>query len=94
MFTLHIEHSVGDYDAWKRLFDADPLNRAASGVTAFRVMRTVDDPNIVWIDLDLGSRAAADTMKTALERLWAGPAAAVLRNPSVRIAETVESITL
>jgi hypothetical protein len=81
MFTLPIEHSVGDSDAWKRLFDADPLNRAASGVTAFRVMRTVDDPNIVWIDLDVGSRSAAVTMKTALERLWAGlpPCCATLR---------------
>lgn len=94
MFTLHIEHSVGDYDAWKRMFDADPLDRAASRVTAFRVMRTVDDPNIVWIDLDFDSRSAADAMQTALERLWEGPASAMLRNPSVRLAETVETVSL
>ena len=43
MFTLHIEHAVRDYDAWKQMFDSDPLGRKTAGVTAFRVMRPVDD---------------------------------------------------
>ncbi|MCU1447274.1 hypothetical protein [Cryobacterium sp.] len=94
MFTLHIEHSVGNYDEWKHLFDADPLGRAAAGVTAFGVLRTDADPDTVWMDLDFDDRPEAARMKTALQDLWAGPASAMLRNPTVRLAETVESTSL
>ncbi|MBX0300275.1 hypothetical protein K2F54_09840 [Cryobacterium sp. 1639] len=94
MFTLHIEHTIGDYDQWKRMFDSDPLNRRAAGVAAFRVLRTVADPNAVWIDLDFEARADAEAMKTALERMWAGPAAAMVHGPTARLSENVETITL
>ena len=94
MFTVHIEHTVGSFDEWKRMFDSDPLNRKDSGVTAFRVMRLVDDPASVRVDLELASRPEADAMKAALEQLWAGPASAMLRNPVARVSETVEAETL
>jgi len=94
MFTLHIEHTVTDYDAWKRMFDADPLNRKGSGVTGYRVMRPVGDTGSVMIELDFDSREAGERMSTALEELWKGPAAAITINPHSRLTETVESGTL
>ena len=94
MFTLHIEHAVGDYDAWKQMFDSDPLGRKTAGVTAFRVMRPVDDGNAVRIDLDFVSRTDAEKMKVALEELWKGPGAALMRDPRALLTETVEDIAL
>jgi hypothetical protein len=94
MFTLHIEHAVTDFDAWKRMFDSDPLNRKTAGVTGFRVLRPVDDTHTVRIDLEFDSRPAAEAMRAALENLWQGPAGDIMRNPSTRLTETVEAVTL
>ena len=94
MFTLHIEHTVTDYDAWKRMFDSDPLDRKGSGVTSFRVMRPVGDSVSVMIDLEFDSRDAAERMSTALEGLWKGPAAAMTINPRATLTETVEAAAL
>lgn len=94
MFTLHIEHGITDYDAWKRMFDTDPLDRKGSGVTGYRVMRPVADPGTVLIDLDFDSREAGEEMIVALDELWRGPAAAITREPRSRLTETVETVTL
>jgi hypothetical protein len=36
MHVLRIEHDVAGYDAWKSMFDSDPLGRAQSGVQGTR----------------------------------------------------------
>ena len=94
MFTLHIEHTVTNYDEWKRMFDSDPLDRKGSGVTSFRVMRPVADSGSVMIDLEFDSRDAAERMSTALEALWKGPAASITINPRATLTETVETASL
>lgn len=94
MFTLHIEHTVTDYDEWKRMFDSDPLDRKGSGVRSFRVMRPVGDSGSVMIDLEFDSREAAEKMRTGLEGLWKGPAAAITMNPHATLTETVETASL
>jgi hypothetical protein len=33
MHVLRIEYSVPDFDEWKKVFDSDPADRKASGVT-------------------------------------------------------------
>jgi hypothetical protein len=43
MYVLRIEHSVPDYEGWKRAFDSDPLGRKKSGVRQYRVLRAVDN---------------------------------------------------
>ena len=91
MFTLHIEHRVTDYDAWKRMFDADPLDRKGSGVTGYRVMRPVGDLGAVMIELDFESREAGEKMIVALEELWRGPGAAVMIKPQRKLSETLET---
>jgi hypothetical protein len=45
---------VGDYDAWRPMFDQD-LPRARERATAQRVLRRVDDPNHVFIFLEFES---------------------------------------
>ena len=52
MTILRIEHAVSDYGTWKAAFDSDPAGRAQSGVRRYRIMRPVDDPHYVMIDLE------------------------------------------
>jgi hypothetical protein len=91
MPILHIQHSVPNFEGWKRAFEGDPMDRKGSGVRRYHVHRSVTDPNFVMIDLEFDSLADAERMLDKLRHLWAGPGAAVTRNPDAWIVETVES---
>jgi hypothetical protein len=88
MPTLRIEHPVPDYDAWKRAFDGDPIGRARSGVRSHRVMRSVDDPNYVLVDLEFDTIGEAEAVQAALRQMWGR--VDVMREPRSRVVETVE----
>ena len=70
MSILRVEHPVLDYAVWKRAFDSEPISRKASGVHRYQVMRAVDDPNYVMIDLEFDTTIAAESFLTALRELW------------------------
>jgi hypothetical protein len=89
MHILRIEHEVTDYENWKQAFDNDPLGRKRSGVRSYRVLRAVDDPNFVMIDLEFDTAAEAGQMQIALEELWGR--VNVMRDPQSRAAEIVET---
>jgi hypothetical protein len=91
MPILRIQHSVPNFDGWKRAFDSDPLDRRASGVRRYEVHRSVADPNFVMIDLEFGTVAEAEKLLEKLRQLWAGPGGAVMRHPEAWVLETVES---
>ena len=73
MVVLHIEHDTEDYDRWRSMFDADPADRAGSGVRRFRVTRGVVDTGLVTIELDFDDLAAAEGMLAKLRPVWQGP---------------------
>jgi hypothetical protein len=56
---------VGDYEAWRPLFDQD-RPRAREKASVQRVFRGVDDPNHVFIVLEF---ASVDDAQEAKERL-------------------------
>ena len=88
MYTLQIEHGITDFGRWKSAFDRDPVNRAASGVTAHRISRPVDDPHYVVVELDFERRAEAEELLANLQaNVWNSSAAApALRGePKTRI---------
>ena len=77
MFTLQIEHGIKDFDLWKTAFDRDPVNRSASGVTAHRISRPVDDPLYVLIELDFEQRGQAEALLANLRaKVWNSASAA------------------
>ena len=77
MYTLQIEHQIRDFDLWKTAFDRDPVNRAASGVTAHRISRPVDDPQYVVVELDFEQQDQAEALLAKLRaNVWNSPAAA------------------
>ena len=94
MPTLHIQHSVPNFDGWKRAFESDPMDRKGSGVRRYHVHRAVADPSFVMIDLDFDTLGEAEVMLEKLRQLWAGPGGAVMRNPEAWIVETLESKSL
>ena len=90
MLILQIEHPVPDFDAWKKAFDSDPINREQSGVRRYRISRQVDNPNYVIIDLEFDNLKDAEAVHTALQKLWNRVEGKVMMNPRSRIIETVE----
>jgi len=91
---LRIEHSVPDFNGWKAAFDSDPVDRKGSGVRRYRVLRSVDDPNYVMIDLEFDSLEDAEGLLTKMRRVWTGEGRNVMRNPQARIVDSVETIEL
>jgi hypothetical protein len=90
MAALVAVFQTGDYDAWKQMFDSDPAGRqeAAKG---HRVMRSVEDPNEVFVRVDFDS---ADTAKEFRERLMSSGAldnVTVVKEPTV--VETADEAT-
>ena len=89
---LRVEHKVGNFDAWKGMFDNDPIDRQKSGVRRYRILRATDDPNYVMIDLEFDGLKEAENVRSALHNLWGTPEAQkVMQNPQLRIVELIET---
>ncbi len=91
MPILRIEHPVPDFDGWKRAFDSDPVGRERSGVRRYQILRSMDDPNYVMIDLEFDSKSEAEALLAAMREVWRRVEGSVMWNPQARIVETVES---
>ena len=91
MHVLRIEHRAPDYEAWKRAFDSDPVGREASGVRAYRILRAVDDPAYVLIDLDFDTADQASAVPGGLRQVWARVQGTIVESPRARITEVAES---
>lgn len=94
MTMLRIEHTVLNYDAWKQAFDSDPVGRQQAGVRRYAVFRSVDDPNLVMIDLEFDSSREAQGLLTGLRELWGRIEGTVIQAPRAQIVEMVETHVL
>ena len=56
---------VGDYDAWKPMFDKDEPG-ARHGAKGHRVLRSLDDPNEVFVLVEFSSSDAANAAREKL----------------------------
>ena len=93
MTSLHVDHRVGDYDAWKQAFDSDPVGRRAGGVRSYRISRLADDPQHVLIELDFDTPAEAEAFARRLRELWSSAGERLgLESPTARIVEHVERV--
>jgi hypothetical protein len=68
--VLVIQHAVGDYEGWKRSFDADPLGRAKNGVVRHVVYRSASAPTQIVIHLEFGSSEQAQAFLQKLQEMW------------------------
>ncbi len=91
MVILRIEHPVPDYATWKQAFDSDPVGRQRSGVRRFQILRSLDDPKFVMIDLEFDTQGEAEALLAAMREVWGRVQGTVMLNPQARIVEVVES---
>jgi hypothetical protein len=72
---LHIQHRITDFDTWAAAFNRFAEARRAAGVRAHRVLRPVDDPAYVVIELDFDTAEAAGSFLGFLRtNVWGVPA--------------------
>ena len=91
MYILRIEHPVPDFDGWKKAFDSDPVGREKSGVRRYRVLRPVDDPHYVMIDLEFDTASQAEALLAAMRLVWGRVEGRIMMDPQARIVESVET---
>ncbi|HST03141.1 MAG TPA: hypothetical protein VLQ48_00210 [Chloroflexia bacterium] len=91
MPILRIEHPVPSFDGWKAAFDSDPADRKRSGVRRYWILRSVDDPNYVMIDLEFDTTSEAEALLAAMRIVWNRVEGQIMWNPQARIVETVET---
>jgi len=91
MVVLQIEHPVPDFNGWKKAFDNDPVNREASGVKRYKIFRQADDANYVIIELELDDLLQAETLLSALQKLWNQVEGLIMTGPKARILQLIES---
>lgn len=92
MATLHIEHSITDFDTWNAAFERFADARRHAGVTRQRIRRPVDDSAYVVVDLDFDTVGEADKFLSFLqENVWTSSASApaLAGKPQTRILEDV-----
>jgi ribosomal protein L35AE/L33A len=94
MYNLRIEHPVPDYDNWKKAFDSDPVDRKKSGVLAYQISRSVDNPNYVIIDLQFKTASEAEALLAAMRSIWSLVQGSIMNDPKARISEVVETKTI
>ncbi|CAG0928926.1 hypothetical protein TFLX_01161 [Thermoflexales bacterium] len=91
MYMLRIEHPVPNFEGWKQAFDSDPAGREKSGVRRYQILRAVDDPNFVMIDLEFDTVQQAEALLAAMRVVWGRVAGTIILNPQARIVEVTET---
>ena len=90
MPLLRIEHRVPDYEGWKQAFDSDPADRKGSGVKRYSIMRSIDDPLHVLIDLEFDTPREAEALLASMRHIWTQIQGKVIFEPRATIVEIVE----
>lgn len=91
MYMLRIEHQVPHYEGWKQAFDSDPVGREKSGVRRYQILRSVDNPNYVMIDLEFDTLGQAEALLAAMRVVWGRVQGTIMINPQAKIVEVVET---
>jgi len=91
MYILHIEHPVIDFEDWKKAFDSDPVNREKSGVRRYQILRPVDNPKYVMIDLEFDTVKQAEALLAAMRLVWSRVQGTIMNNPQSRIMSVAET---
>jgi hypothetical protein len=94
MVTIDIRHKVGDFAAWKAIFDAAREQRRAAGEIACRIYLAHGSRDDVLVSMDWESLDRAKVF-LAHPRLMEGMTrAGVIGMPKILILEAQDSYTL
>ncbi len=72
MAILMIEYQVPAFGPWKEVFDRDPMDRGAHGVTRHWIEQEADDPNHLMLRLEFETTDQARTFlaNPAFQQVW------------------------
>jgi hypothetical protein len=74
MFILHIEHPITDFETWAAAFNRFSDARHEAGVRSHRVLRPVDDPYYVVVELEFDTADTARSFRQFLQTVvWTVP---------------------
>ena len=90
MYMLSIEHPVPSYEKWKAAFDSDPVGREKMRVRRYQILRPMDNPNYVMIQLEFDSANDAEALLNAMRAVWSRVEGTIMMNPKSQIVEIVE----
>ncbi len=93
MVMLRIEHPVPNFEGWKQAFESDPVGRQKSGVRRYQILRPIDDPNFVMIDLEFDTVQQAEALLAGMRAVWGRVEGTIMTNPKARIVEIAETKT-
>ncbi len=91
MHMLRIEHAVPKFEGWKQAFDSDPVGREKSGVRRYQILRPIDNPGHVMIDLEFDTFSQAKALLAAMRVVWGRVEGTIMMNPQARIVEVVDT---
>ena len=94
MYILRIEHPIFNFEDWKKAFDSNPVIREKSGMRCYRILRPIDDPNYVMIDLEFDTTKEAEAHLATLRLIWGRVEGTIMSDPKERIVEVVETKAL
>jgi len=86
MTTLHIEHAISDFTAWKASFDRYSGLRAEARVRSFEISQPDDDPLYVMVRLELDNAEDARALLEKVRELWANREATPAFRGSPRVS--------
>ena len=89
-----MRYELDDYDAWRTIFDKDPLDRRASGVRRYRIARDTADSTAVLVDLDFDTLGEAEAFHGRLRTLLADPMLPPMARADTTLTEITESVDL
>jgi len=92
MVILQIEHHVASYEAWRKAFDEDPVDRKNSGVKQVKIYHIPEDPNLVVVDVFFDNIEQAKATLGSLQKLWSKVAGMLASVPKTRFLELVDVI--
>lgn len=91
MYKLCIEHPVPSYEKWKQAFDSDPVGREKMRVRRYQILRPMDNPNYVMIQLEFDTDSDADALLNAMRAVWSRVEGTIMTNPKAQIVEIAET---
>lgn len=93
MAILFLNFEVDDYDAWKPGFDEDPAGRAQAGATSYKIARSVENPNEVFIRVEFPTVDQAKTFREQLIASGAMERGGMRMKSGPTVAETADEHT-
>jgi len=89
MTTVIISHEVKNYPEWKKVYDADEVNRSKAGLKVTALYHSVDNPNKITLVGEAPSVDAVNKFMSNPELKAAMEKGGVLGMPDVKLLSKI-----